>query len=66
MLILLVIRAHDRFKVVAVIPIFAECGHEVEFQMVRNALPRRFGAPGLPELIAFQARILIKLVDRLS
>ncbi|KAJ6794198.1 regulator of nonsense transcripts 1-like protein [Iris pallida] len=25
-------------------------GHEVELQMVRNALPRRFGAPGLPEL----------------
>ena len=29
-------------------------GHEVEFQMVRNALPRRFGAPGLPELNASQ------------
>lgn len=34
-------------------------GHEVEFQMVRNALPRRFGAPGLPELNASQVRILI-------
>ncbi|KAL2525251.1 Regulator of nonsense transcripts 1-like protein [Abeliophyllum distichum] len=29
-------------------------GHEVEIQMVRNALPRRFGAPGLPELNASQ------------
>ncbi|KAI4311607.1 hypothetical protein MLD38_036490 [Melastoma candidum] len=29
-------------------------GHEVELQMVRNALPRRFGAPGLPELNASQ------------
>nr|GFA97411.1 regulator of nonsense transcripts 1 homolog [Tanacetum cinerariifolium] len=36
--------------------------HEVEFQMVHNALLRRFGAPGLRELIASQARILIKLV----
>ncbi|ONK56008.1 uncharacterized protein A4U43_C10F3190 [Asparagus officinalis] len=25
-------------------------GHEVELQVVRNTLPRRFGAPGLPEL----------------
>ncbi|MBA0768245.1 hypothetical protein Gotri_017062 [Gossypium trilobum] len=30
-------------------------GHEVEVQMVRNTLPRRFGAPGLPELNASQA-----------
>ncbi|CAA6673842.1 unnamed protein product [Spirodela intermedia] len=29
-------------------------GHEVESQIVRNALPRRFGAPGLPELNASQ------------
>ncbi|KAK8622011.1 hypothetical protein V6N13_097639 [Hibiscus sabdariffa] len=29
-------------------------GHEVEVQMVRNTLPRRFGAPGLPELNASQ------------
>ncbi|RAL50676.1 hypothetical protein DM860_015823 [Cuscuta australis] len=29
-------------------------GNEVEMQMVRNALPRRFGAPGLPELNASQ------------
>ncbi|GAV89382.1 UPF1_Zn_bind domain-containing protein/AAA_11 domain-containing protein/AAA_12 domain-containing protein [Cephalotus follicularis] len=29
-------------------------GHEVEIQMVRNSLPRRFGAPGLPELNASQ------------
>ncbi|KAF9623720.1 hypothetical protein IFM89_004273 [Coptis chinensis] len=29
-------------------------GHEVEVQVVRNALPRRFGAPGLPELNASQ------------
>ncbi|KAG9133990.1 hypothetical protein Leryth_004699, partial [Lithospermum erythrorhizon] len=29
-------------------------GHEVEMQMVRNTLPRRFGAPGLPELNASQ------------
>lgn len=29
-------------------------GHEVEVQIVRNALPRRFGAPGLPELNASQ------------
>lgn len=29
-------------------------GHEVEMQMIRNALPRRFGAPGLPELNASQ------------
>ncbi|XP_011032015.1 PREDICTED: regulator of nonsense transcripts 1 homolog [Populus euphratica] len=29
-------------------------GHEVENQTVRNALPRRFGAPGLPELNASQ------------
>ncbi|MBA0801115.1 hypothetical protein Gohar_011500, partial [Gossypium harknessii] len=30
-------------------------GHEVEVQMVCNTLPRRFGAPGLPELNASQA-----------
>ncbi|XP_047323451.1 regulator of nonsense transcripts 1 homolog isoform X2 [Impatiens glandulifera] len=29
-------------------------GHEVEVQMIRNTLPRRFGAPGLPELNASQ------------
>ncbi|KAJ4846831.1 ATP-dependent helicase NAM7 [Turnera subulata] len=29
-------------------------GHEVENQTVRNTLPRRFGAPGLPELNASQ------------
>eukprot|EP01018_Ginkgo_biloba_P005409 Gb_22830 [translate_table: standard] len=29
-------------------------GHEVEVQAVRNTLPRRFGAPGLPELNASQ------------
>ncbi|XP_074264721.1 regulator of nonsense transcripts 1 homolog [Silene latifolia] len=29
-------------------------GHEVEMQLVRNTLPRRFGAPGLPELNASQ------------
>ncbi|CAM6082950.1 unnamed protein product [Calypogeia fissa] len=29
-------------------------GHEVEQQTVRNTLPRRFGAPGLPELNASQ------------
>ncbi|XP_078446418.1 RNA helicase [Wolffia australiana] len=29
-------------------------GHEVESQLVRNTLPRRFGAPGLPELNASQ------------
>ncbi|KAK6947477.1 RNA helicase UPF1, 1B domain [Dillenia turbinata] len=29
-------------------------GHEVELQTVRNTLPRRFGAPGLPELNASQ------------
>ncbi|KAL4183964.1 hypothetical protein AMTRI_Chr11g157650 [Amborella trichopoda] len=29
-------------------------GHEVEVQVVRNSLPRRFGAPGLPELNASQ------------
>lgn len=29
-------------------------GHEVEMQVVRNTLPRRFGAPGLPELNASQ------------
>ncbi|KAJ7011271.1 regulator of nonsense transcripts 1 [Populus alba x Populus x berolinensis] len=29
-------------------------GHEVENQTVRSALPRRFGAPGLPELNASQ------------
>lgn len=36
-------------------------GHEVEVQMVRNALPRRFGAPGLPELNASQVRSLLYL-----
>ncbi|KAG2645482.1 hypothetical protein PVAP13_2KG426600 [Panicum virgatum] len=29
-------------------------GHEVEHQIIRNTLPRRFGAPGLPELNASQ------------
>lgn len=29
-------------------------GHEVEHQVVRHPLPRRFGAPGLPELNASQ------------
>ncbi|CAO2837910.1 unnamed protein product [Amaranthus hypochondriacus] len=29
-------------------------GHEVEMHVVRNTLPRRFGAPGLPELNASQ------------
>lgn len=34
-------------------------GHEVEMQMVRNTLPRRFGAPGLPELNASQVECSI-------
>ncbi|XP_051216149.1 regulator of nonsense transcripts 1 homolog isoform X1 [Lolium perenne] len=29
-------------------------GHEVEHQIIRNTLPKRFGAPGLPELNASQ------------
>lgn len=36
-------------------------GHEVEVQMVRNALPRRFGAPGLPELNASQVSSIIRI-----
>ena len=34
-------------------------GHEVELQVVRNTLPRRFGAPGLPELNASQVHFSI-------
>jgi hypothetical protein len=33
-------------------------GHEVEHQIIRNTLPRRFGAPGLPELNASQVHYL--------
>lgn len=38
-------------------------GHEVEMQMVRNALPRRFGAPGLPELNASQVEGAVCLLE---
>ncbi|KAF7810028.1 regulator of nonsense transcripts 1-like protein [Senna tora] len=39
-------------------------GHEVEVQMVRNALPRRFGAPGLPELNASQVFAVKSVLQR--
>ncbi|KAJ0594500.1 putative Helicase superfamily, ATP-binding domain, RNA helicase UPF1, UPF2-interacting [Helianthus annuus] len=39
-------------------------GHEVEMQMVRNALPRRFGAPGLPELNASQVFAVKSVLQR--
>lgn len=35
-------------------------GHEVEAQIVRNTLPRRFGAPGLPELNASQVCLFVR------
>lgn len=40
-------------------------GHEVEAQIVRNTLPRRFGAPGLPELNASQV-CLLYLLDKIT
>ncbi|KAI5426799.1 ATP-dependent helicase NAM7 [Lathyrus oleraceus] len=40
-------------------------GHEVEVQMVRNALPHRFGAPGLPELNASQVFAVKSVLQRL-
>ncbi|OIW10868.1 hypothetical protein TanjilG_27814 [Lupinus angustifolius] len=39
-------------------------GHEVEVQMVRNTLPRRFGAPGLPELNASQVFAVKSVLQR--
>jgi regulator of nonsense transcripts 1 len=36
-------------------------GHEVEHQIIRNTLPRRFGAPGLPELNASQVHYMCLL-----
>uniref|UniRef100_A0A2P2LM33 Uncharacterized protein n=1 Tax=Rhizophora mucronata TaxID=61149 RepID=A0A2P2LM33_RHIMU len=39
-------------------------GHEVEVQTVRNALPRRFGAPGLPELNASQVFAVKSVLQR--
>ncbi|CAN0842759.1 Regulator of nonsense transcripts 1 homolog [Linum grandiflorum] len=39
-------------------------GHEVENHMVRNALPRRFGAPGLPELNASQVYAVKNVLQR--
>ncbi|CAL1401787.1 unnamed protein product [Linum trigynum] len=39
-------------------------GHEVENHMVRNAMPRRFGAPGLPELNASQVYAVKNVLQR--
>ncbi|KAJ8773983.1 hypothetical protein K2173_009414 [Erythroxylum novogranatense] len=39
-------------------------GHEVEVQMIRNTLPRRFGAPGLPELNASQVFAVKNVLQR--
>ncbi|KAI3782872.1 hypothetical protein L2E82_12930 [Cichorium intybus] len=39
-------------------------GHEVEVQMVHNALARLFGAPGLPELNASQVFAVKSLLQR--
>ncbi|KAI5420522.1 ATP-dependent helicase NAM7 [Lathyrus oleraceus] len=39
-------------------------GHKVEVQMVRNALPRRFGAPGLPKLNASQVFAVKSVLQR--
>ncbi|CAM8880901.1 unnamed protein product [Rhodiola kirilowii] len=39
-------------------------GHEVEVQMVRNTLPRRFGAPGLPELNASQVSAVKSVLQK--
>ncbi|XP_048229748.1 regulator of nonsense transcripts 1 homolog isoform X2 [Ricinus communis] len=39
-------------------------GHEVENQNVRNTLPRRFGAPGLPELNASQVFAVKSVLQR--
>ncbi|WCJ20723.1 hypothetical protein M5689_002938 [Euphorbia peplus] len=39
-------------------------GHEVESQNVRNTLPRRFGAPGLPELNASQVFAVKSVLQR--
>ncbi|GLJ46454.1 hypothetical protein SUGI_0979100 [Cryptomeria japonica] len=39
-------------------------GHEVEDPMVRNTLPRRFGAPGLPELNASQVSAVKSVLQK--
>ncbi|KAL0792963.1 hypothetical protein Bca101_064340 [Brassica carinata] len=39
-------------------------GHEVEAQMVRNTLPRRFGVPGLPELNASQINAVKSVLQK--
>ncbi|CAN8267228.1 unnamed protein product [Cochlearia groenlandica] len=39
-------------------------GHEVEAQMVRNTLPRRFGVPGLPELNASQVNAVKSVLQK--
>ncbi|EPS67765.1 hypothetical protein M569_07005, partial [Genlisea aurea] len=39
-------------------------GHEVEMHLVRNALPRRFGAPGLPELNASQVNAVKSVLQK--
>ncbi|KAF2538046.1 hypothetical protein F2Q68_00020260, partial [Brassica cretica] len=39
-------------------------GHEVEAQMVRNTLPRRFGVPGLPDLNASQINAVKSVLQK--
>ncbi|WZY78362.1 hypothetical protein YC2023_024746 [Brassica napus] len=39
-------------------------GHEVEAQLVRNPLPRRFGVPGLPELNASQINAVKSVLQK--
>ncbi|KAF3563755.1 hypothetical protein DY000_02013652 [Brassica cretica] len=39
-------------------------GHEVEAQMVRNTLPRRFGVPGLPDLNASQVNAVKSVLQK--
>ncbi|EPS70804.1 hypothetical protein M569_03951, partial [Genlisea aurea] len=39
-------------------------GHEVEMHLVRNAVPRRCGAPGLPELNASQVSAVKSVLQR--
>ncbi|KAG2276577.1 hypothetical protein Bca52824_059132 [Brassica carinata] len=39
-------------------------GHELEAQMVRNTLPRRFGVPGLPDLNASQINAVKSVLQK--
>ncbi|KAL0748737.1 hypothetical protein Bca101_030739 [Brassica carinata] len=51
-------------RVVSLLPGLDLLGHELEAQMVRNTLPRRFGVPGLPDLNASQINAVKSVLQK--